>query len=363
MECLTDLIGITKTDCPCIINGASAEQKTAMAASKSGLYIDTHIEGGLNLRTLKEVDGCRKMAEIALSARDAAVKALRDNLLEAMNTRYKASKTAYVGDVGQMSYAMTLAVTARYQTLLLRSVDYSDSTVKVNRIQLVLNAARTITLHLMKIYEGDTNGTEIGAWPVTTTANAYSPVNFGGTPLKLPLKENGHSVNYMFWYDTQEGGGGFQPKDNKVDCNCGVEAKSLKSFLYVTGGQMSNINDMNTRNSDEFTHGIILSVDIRCDNDRLICLEYQDDDAIAVAISWALLLKTEVYLIEKVFESTEVTRMITQAKEYLWGKRSHYNKEYDMRITYLARTIDVSASDCYICREKPNQPKVSTIFS
>ena len=38
-------------------------------------------------------------------------------------------------------------------------------------------------------------------------------------------------------------------------------------------------------------------------------------------------------------------------KEYLWGKRNHFRASYEGRINYLAASIDISSSSCFICKD------------
>ena len=85
--------------------------------------------------------------------------------------------------------------------------------------------------------------------------------------------------------------------------------------------------------------------------DKLICREYDRENAIAVTMAWAVMYKAGELLIESILNSNEINRYTMMNREALYGKRSHFRKEYETRIMYLAQVIDFSSSDCFICRD------------
>ena len=103
---------------------------------------------------------------------------------------------------------------------------------------------------------------------------------------------------------------------------------------------------------NNFAHGFSLDVEIKCDTGRLICREFDSQNKIAVASAWANLYKAGELLIEKILSSSEITRFTLMNREYLYGKRNNYKKEYEMRIQYLAYEIDVTRGDCFICQNR-----------
>src|SRR5690606_5483347 len=100
MECLENIIGITNSDCPCVIDGLTPEEVAKLRESASGLYLD-ELEGGVNIRSLEMLDACQNMAEMALGARDTATKKLKDDIIVALQSKYKSGKKSYVGSIGR----------------------------------------------------------------------------------------------------------------------------------------------------------------------------------------------------------------------------------------------------------------------
>lgn len=363
MECLKDLIGITRTVCPCTTGALTPEEKTDLEKSNSGLYMDEHVKGFIDLRAIKGLDNCKAFFAMVTTSRNSAARVTRDDLVQAMNVRYKSNKEAFMGEVGERSFATSAAITKRYQAMVLKPNGYTDAVIKVNRLELYVNQIRSIHVHISKYREGSDITENIYTFPVTTVANSASAVDIGNSPLILPLKEDGYKINYVVWYDTTEDGGGFLPKDNKLDCNCTQGLNKLHSFLTPFGYEADNIGSIMTYNQDSISHGIMVSVDVRCDNDLLFCNEYREDDAIAVALAYAVMFQTAMFLIEEIRKSSEVNRYTMMSVDQLRDKKANFNKEYNTRIVYLSHVIDVSASDCFICRPKGGEPYIGGILS
>src|ERR671912_2675064 len=107
MQCLTGIVGVSNSDCECITNGLTTEQKDAIKVSTAGLFMD-NLPGGVHLKALDHVDACKGLAEMALTERDNAIRTLEDDLIVALNNKYKKAKPNFVGQIGRMSFAANL---------------------------------------------------------------------------------------------------------------------------------------------------------------------------------------------------------------------------------------------------------------
>lgn len=365
MQCLKDIVGVTKYDTECLTGGLDAETLAKLHASTSGIYMDD-LPGGVHLKALKYIDSARSMADMGLTARDNAIKTMQDDLVVALNERYKQGRKSYIGQVGRMSYAQTLPGGNRWQGLRIRPNDFNDAIMTVRRITVIMDQAVTFTLRLLRVPVDSVMGEEIGSWQFTTTANAYKSIDLE-TPLRLPftVSDGNALVEYWLIYDTEESGQSFRPKDTKIGCNScnSVAADVLEQYVKVWGVTVNDPSQLTGKTQDSYSHGIILDVDVRCDTNTLFCREYDENNAVAVAMARAVWYKAGELLIEEVLKSPDVNRYTTMAKEYLWGKRNHFRAEYDQRIIYLSASVDVSASNCYICRDVPNNPAYTGIYS
>lgn len=366
LNCLTDIIGVTTSDSECIVEGLTESQKTTLKTSLSGLYLDD-LPGGVHMKALKTVDATKGFYPMATGAIANAKKALEDDLIVALNSKYKKGRKNFIGQAGRMSFAQTLNSMADLQGIRLRPVDYNDGVITLSKITLIGNITQAVTVYLLRALYEQNEGEVLDTFPINTTANAYTSIfvdqSTGGR--KLPLVIDGDMVEYWIYFDRNQAGG-FLPKDNKITCStCGsANTLKLKDFLDVRGVAFSSISNLKAASSDDYSHGFTLDLSIKCDNEKLFCGQYQEDDAIATTMAHAVRFKAGELLIEEVLKSPDVNRYTTMAREYLWGKRNHFRAEYESRIQYLANeAIDVTASNCYVCREGTNQPFVSGIYS
>lgn len=346
MECLENIIGITNSDCPCVIDGLTPEEVAKLRESASGLYLD-ELEGGVNIRSLEMLDACQNMAEMALGARDTATKKLRDDILVALQNKYRTAKKAFIGNIGRPSYTSNMSVSMPYQFMRLRPVGTSDAIMKISGIRLIVDRAAMVLVQIIRAVKGGNQGEVVFSETVTTNANAYTAIPVA-TPLELPLSGGGEIYDYYVVWSRL--GTGANPKDLKVSCNCSG-GTGYEQFFEVNGGELNDTSYLNGGKLDKYSHGLSLDVDIRCKPGDLICREYDRENAIAVTMAWATMYKAGELLIEAVMNSGEVNRYTMMNREYLWGKRNHFRKEYDTRVIYLASVMDVTSSDCFICRD------------
>lgn len=350
MKCLENIIGITPTDCGCIVDGLSTEVKAKLKLSTSGLFGDD-LEGLPQLRSSMNLEACKSMAQLALDARDEAIRRLEGDLLIGINSLYKKAKNNYLGTIGQLSYAGSLPANKKYQGQRWRANGISDAIIKISRLQIIVSQDIATEVLIIRALPGSAMGETIYTLPVDADANIYKNVPLpDNLPISLPLTVNGQPAEYYLLYDR----GTANPKDNKTEClPCQKGGQSsIAQYIQVNGAQVESLGELNTvTNGDIYARGLIADVDIRCNNETLVCREYDANDVIALAMSYTVRFKYGELLIEKIMSSGEINRYTTMNREFLWGKRNSYKKEYTDRIAYLASVIDVGASDCYVCKE------------
>jgi hypothetical protein len=362
MQCLTEIVGVTNSDCQCITAGLTTDDLIKLRASTSGLYMDD-LDGGVHMKSIKNMDACKTFMQFAIGARDRAIKRVEDDIVVALNNQYKKDKPNYIGQIGRMSYAGTLGVSRDWQGMQITPHNTGDGVITLNRLFLVLNGAATVTIKILRVVVGSVMGEEVASYPVTTTPNNFTTVDIGPSPVKFPLTYQGNAVEYYMLYDLS-GAPGVQPKDTGVNCyTCNNGVAPFKDYVNVRGVQLNDPNLLSDKITDAFSHGLVMDVEIRCDTEQLICREYKADDALAIVLSYAVWFKSGELLIEEVLKQPDVNRYTMMDKERLWGKRNHYRAEYESRISYLAASINIWDSNCYVCKESINQPFVGGILS
>lgn len=358
LECLEKMIGVTREDCDCLTQGLTNDEILELQESNSGLFID-EVEGGIDLKTVKGVDNCKNLAEKMLGARDKAITTLGDDLIIAISNRYDKAIGPYKGPIGRPSYAATLSNTRQFQGIRLRPKYHTDATVVLKRFQIIGNNAVSLDVYIVRTEEGynGTGGVVVFSDTINTTANNYTAVTLpndaqGNPGLELPLQEDGKVYEYWLYWDKQLTA--FLPKDTSINCNCSSTAKGvLDDYFTIQGTSFTDSTAMVSSGTlDGYSHGIVLDVEIICESKYFICREYGDNEKVKVAMNYAAVYKAAELTIEAVLKSSEVNRFTLQNKEYLWGKRNHFRKEYDQRVQFAAAAMDPNNSDCFKCGQR-----------
>jgi hypothetical protein len=343
-ECLENIIGVTKDFCQCLHGQIAQEEFDKNAVSKSGLYLD-NVEGGLTLRNVAQITACKTFYQLQVDAIANAKNFFSADILKELNLKYQVQKTNFLGEIGKVSFTSSLNTTKRLQFLKLSPKN--DAVIQLDRIRIFLNKDITTKVWILRIAEGQTEAVMIYENENVTTQNQTIIIPFNEA-LKLPLNLDGKAQNYYFVYERLDST--LQPRDIRCSCGCsGGDAYS--QFLAASGGEVELFSDFVNAGFDGYTHGFSLDVAIRCETGAVICKEYDENDAIAYLTAYAIMYKAGELVIESVMASSEVNRITLLNKEHLWGKRNHFKKEYNDKIKYLSENIDVSSSDCFICRE------------
>lgn len=353
LECLEKLVGISNTDCDCIIGDLEDAEQDALKESTSGLFVDD-LPGSIELKSMKTLDSCRNLAVIMISSRDRALQTMQDDLIIAISNRYAKAVKNYQGTIGRSAYAITLSNARQFQGIRLIPRNHTDATVRVSRFRLIGNAAVTLNVYIVRTEEGSNGqgGSVVFTAAVNTLANNFATVTLPDVGIVLPLIEDG--IIYEYWIYFDKALTAFLPKDTKIGCNCPKGSNdTLDEYFQMQGTSFTDPSNMvSTGALDAYTHGVLLDVEIKCETAPLICRELAQSEEIAVSLAQAAIFKTGEITIEEVMKSSEVNRFTLQAKEYNWGKRNHFRAEYATRISFIAGAIDPNNSDCFTCKER-----------
>jgi hypothetical protein len=358
LTCLTDVIGVTTNECPCILSGLDGPTKEKLKLSKSGLYLDD-VPGSVTINELKYIDYCFNMAEMSFRAIASAQKIVDGDIKTALSSQYKPAKNKFMGNVGQLTYVTSLNASKRFQFMRLRPIEISDGVITVNRVRLVTDIAGEFPFY---IYRTPAEGNDI---ELIYTGSFNSPggnlvASTGPEFPVMPLSMTGTSYDYYFVWDRGETNA--KPKDNKIDCNCGNGGiGGAEIYLEVTGGQGDSMNSVAQIPVDKMAHGLVIDVSITCQAGNVICREYDQNDAVSVVLAWMMLFKSNQLLVQSIIDSGEINRYTMMDKEKLYGKRANFISEYNTRLNFLISTMDVTSSDCFICRD--NKIIKATILS
>lgn len=344
MECLKDLIGISATDCLCVLEGLTEQEQIEIKKSVSGLYLDSDLDGGINIADIKTLDACNTYFRLAKEAVAAASKRFEGDIELALANRYRGSKPAFRGDLGRLTFMRSLNKTKPFQFMKIEPKQKSDAIITFYRGRVIVNQNDTLNIYLLA-QKGDELPTVIYTTTAEVLANRISSFDLPDAA-SYPLQIDGQKMSYYFVWD---GSVGTAAVDNGVSCNCSG-GNGYENYVTLKGGESSELNVLPAESN--LAHGFSIDAEIKCSTGRLVCREFNSENRIAVASAWAVLNKAGEILIEKVLASSEISRITMMNREYLYGKRNHFRKEYETRIAFLAYEIDVTKGDCFICQNR-----------
>jgi len=357
MECINNIIKLSRTECECYDD----DKPEDFAEGKAPVYLD-ELEG-LNLDLVKSISDCAQggLWDLMNRSRENAIIQFKTDLLSSVASNYMPERNIFKGLIGNTAFNSTLNISNDMAGLKLRTNGIIGGYMTLNRFGLMFNTTATFNI---KVYSSDDLTTPVATFPVTSAANTLQYVILTD-PLKLPLWSNLTSVvEYYFVYDLV---GTYAPKNNKAACDCVKQNVAYKNWITPTGIKGNNSQDFTSFFGTTEFNGLALDVEFNCDSTRLICsddrpLDFENSDPRAMNMAYAVRFKAGEMLIESILSSGEVNRYTMMDREALYGKRNRYRKLYEDWIVWLSENTTVLNSDCLMCRPNSHVSK-GTIFA
>lgn len=346
MECLNEIVGLLRKDCECITDGLTREEKEELTTSTSGLFIDTDLNGVINLRAINNPIACKNMATAFKNARQGAISKFRESLFAGifhLNTENK----GFNGDLNKPNYVGALDANKAYRFVAIKPHNRSDAKMIIRSVKLGIDRIGMVALHILKLKRGDVIP-EI----VKSTTKEFMPKTWEEVPMDYEclFVENGEVYDYFVcWMPYDEK---VKPLDNSVDCGCG-SITTWKEFVSFEGGEADRLDTIHSARTNKHAYGLVVNVSISCHLDNFICNEYNTNAAIKSVANYAILYLTAAHLLEFILNQSEISRYTTMNLEALYGKRNHFRKEFNDRIQYLTANLDTSNTDCFVCKQGP----------
>ena len=351
MECLENIIKLSRTECSCYDDS----KPLTFAEGKSDIYLD-ELEG-LNLDLIKSAADCSNggLWDLLAKSRENAVKAFKADLLSCVGLNFTSKRPNYGGLIGNTAFNSTLSFSQNMAGVKLHVSNILGGYMTIKGFKLMFNATKTFNI---LVYSTDDLSTPVATYPVTSTANALQSVTIT-TPLKLPLWSTVNS--YVDYYVVYELDGTFYPKNNKAACDCNKTLVAYKNWVSPTGVRGNDTQDLTNFAATSEFNGLSIDVDLNCNSTRLICsdeypLDFEQDGRamqMAVTVRW----KAGELLIESILSSGNINRYTMMDREALYGKRNRYRKLYEDWIAYLCENTEVLNSDCLKCKQNSNVSK------
>lgn len=350
MACLDNIIKLSRTNCECFDNGKPISYNEGL----SEIYLD-ELEG-LSLEGLQGTENCEKgtLWDMMDRARTNATLQFKNDLLACLESSFSDKKSNFTGLVGDTTFNSTLSFSKDMAGLKVRPYETVGGYLTINRIGLVFNAIGAITVD---VYSNEDYNIPIATYNMTTAANVVQYVSLS-TPLQLPLwSDKVSQLEYYFVYSVNQS---VMPKNIKENCGC-LKKSALKYQNWFTvsgirGNSDTQFNMFGGVNAKEM-NGLILDVALTCKKDRLICSdEYPLDfnNGRVNQMAYAVRFKAGAMLVQMILDSPAINRYTLLGREALYGKRNHYNAQYEKWVSYLCENTEITNQDCLICKPNPN---------
>lgn len=351
MNCLTNIVGITRTPCECL----EPDLPEGYTESTSGLYMDELAESPFQLMAIKSLNDCGKdTAFLLTNAREQAINQFRTDLFMHLQQRFKTRTPPYTGLIGKDGSGYpSLAVYGSVAGVKLDTRYNRGSSITVKNIKVASTTVGTFELTIYK-KQGSKNFTPLHT--ILLEADGGVKDNELPEPIVLDLADQSEEMlSYYFMYSLAD----MTPRSNPVTCGCGSE-NDLHRWLTASGVN-GNIVDAKL-SSSQYANGIILGVDIRCGNDDIICKAFLENEFIRVGMADAIQRKSVANLIDQVLHSEQINRYTQAKREQMYYDKGTLNKQYKNAVQWVSENMSMSLNDCYVCQTIDSQVSLSGIL-
>lgn len=376
LSCLIGAVGLTRSENPCIIQGLTTEQIARLRQSDSSLYLD-EVEGGLSWQAIKAIDTAKSYYQQVTQAQDNAIKEIDMDLITELALFYQQGKKRFAGTIGQKVMTASLQNMQPWQGIRFTPNDDSDATLSIRRITAAFNAAGFVDYKLIRVPAGGITGEVVHTWAGNEIiANVWKEATAFSTVLNLFTEEN-YVYDYYLVYNRLQITNTALPKNNEISCNCSGQAALLPgqyaqvqgvSFDILQVNGMVDVSNgatvtLSNIQADSFAHGLLVEIEINCNESNLFCKEYQNKRPVKETLNYMLLYKMQYLLMKALINTPNLSIYSSMEKELMLTNMGIFKNKYEKRIPYIIQQVDVNeAGGCFTCKQRANQPVKRTIF-
>ena len=350
MDCFDNIIGLSRTSCPCF----SQDFNALAAESTSGLFLG-ETEHSAPLSALKASrDTCADLQDTLELARKNAVLDFKRNLFMELGSRYSTRSASYAGPVGSVSGNGLLNIAYPLAGVVLDMAG-RGGTLVVSSVQTFFNFDGPLTV---SVYEAVNDGVRYQVQShikdIQLQATIAAPVPQAIASLELPSSRDGRPLAYLFLYSLTPG---TAPRDNGTSCGCGGKEAALHQYLRPYGIVGNDINTLLiSGRSGQHVNGLVLHVDVRCGNEGFICENYHANLFVRTAVNHAILYRAEYNVMQAILNSTVINRATMVNREQMQHNAYVLDGKFQKSVKWLGENMDLSGNDCYVCNSGNSGP-------
>lgn len=341
--CLNNNIGLSKITCNC-----PAFASKPVQVSGSGFYVDDE----LSLQDFVYADcGQGNIWDILQAAKDKAILDFKTDFQAELGKSYKSKVTPFADEIGLRAYSGFNTTASKYCGLRIDLIGGLGQKFVLKSVNIGNNLGGATTLKIWRGYSQWSTTVQnielITSFPITLLANQFTNYVLS-TPLEIELKQ--YEV-YFITYDLPTNS--FPFNNTFPNCSSCQNANIRYNEIIKIGGISTDtetlIKDQNFGQLSAF--GLVIDAQLYCDVSQWFCrLEKLGSiDGNYMVTSKALVYKSAINAVQTLLDNNQINFTTLTSRESLYGKRSHFQKEYEYRLQYLASQFPISDYNCMTC--------------
>lgn len=355
LVCLETLIGLSRTDCPCVEEG----RPDTYSDSLSGLFMDDY-EHGLSYVFPKSAKDCgdNSVWDVLAKARYEGLNDAITHLFMSIGKNRNTFVDGFSGEFGQVNKRSIntpdKSCKKQFTGFVFTPGVYLGAQIKIKKIWLAIDTADTYDI---KIYD---------LKDLTTPINTYQIIHTGGNTLigvdvdeLFPLSEAGKRVSYAIAYDR----GSAYPLNFTYGCCGNHPLWQQNKYMDSHGFCVDDMEDIIPGSSccnRAYSGGLIVEWEMVCDPSAWIC---QQDDSFWKSTQWGRVfakftqLITTIKTTSAILSTGRVNFYTMISADELNERRTQYNKLSMELVDYLSTNMPEHVGHCWKCKPEMNFSK------
>lgn len=349
LECLKDVVGLSKNPCPCLGDVPESE-------SWSGLYVDDK-SCGVPLGIIpKDCDSGSKW-DFIMQAHEEGLRQFISDFGIALSTNRKNMYMPFSGIIGAKMPTRTIQNLPNQVGWSFKSCGVKGSRMKLNCVGLCMDCDELFDVELYASNQVD----PIITVPIQAQKGKKVIIDLE-TPINLPMFDSkNRAIEYCLTYERN----GCNPKDTKFWCGCSGAKPKFFNYLEmkgVTGDTKEDFAECKASNRDMY--GLCLDVELSCGGLEWLCSARKEDwceDDFLIVVAKTIQSYMIKWLAKSIANAGGSFQIQCDIKK-IFAKQSEMNNAIKWRMEWLQKNIPADRTDCFECYNESGMTKQEVLI-
>ena len=364
LECLSNIIGLTSSDCECWDSSKPANFND-LNESSSGYYVaesDT-----IPLRWTNTSADCENggIWDLIINSRSKGIDEFFSDFLQRVEEK-KELKYRPFTTIGDKYFSSGDVVNYNTLGVYIEPARIKGGQLYVEGVELAFFSGVNTPVNItVNVYKNNDFVIPIGSGTGQVSTNkefTFIPLD---TPITIDFTDSrpDKDERYYFLYELPNG---FIPVNNdyKIRACCGKNNYHENPYLEIMdlrGVQLDGVQNVNRQLASSRAHGMIIKAKFNCDyyswlcdlavNPKRVFETSQGNLMVGMALVQAIQAKSVIKLATSILKSSRINHFtMLDGKEGLYMTINHYKKEYEEAMKNLVHYMPKDTSDCLKCR-------------